>query len=46
MAGEQTIVSWNFTNWITIVLMAAVGVALLAVVQKVVISAREKRGGA
>jgi hypothetical protein len=28
---SENIITWNFTNWITIVLMAAVGFTLLAV---------------
>lgn len=31
---DGTILSWNFTNWITVVLMAAVGFALLGVGMK------------
>lgn len=26
---EETILTWNFTNWVTIVLMAAVGFAIV-----------------
>lgn len=37
-AAEDTILSWNVTNWITVVLMAAIGFALLAVIQKIVVS--------
>ncbi len=44
MAGERTIISWNVTNWITILLMAAIGFAILAVIQKVVISIKDKQG--
>lgn len=33
---QETFISWNVTNWITIVLMAAIGFALLAVAQKFV----------
>jgi hypothetical protein len=29
MAAEETIISWNFANWFTIVLMAGLGFALL-----------------
>jgi len=29
---EDTIITWNVTNWITIVLMAALGYLLLALV--------------
>ena len=44
MAAERTILSWNFTNWITIVLMVAIGYALLAVLQKIVVKMKEKKG--
>jgi hypothetical protein len=33
MANEN-ILSWNFANWVTVVLMAAIAFALLGVVQK------------
>jgi hypothetical protein len=33
MALEENIVSWNFTNWITICLMVAIGFAVLGFVQ-------------
>jgi hypothetical protein len=29
---EETILTWNVTNWITVILMAALGFLLLAVV--------------
>lgn len=29
MAAEETIISWNFANWFSVVVMAAVGFALL-----------------
>lgn len=29
---EETILTWNVTNWITVVIMAALGFALLALV--------------
>jgi hypothetical protein len=32
--ADENIVTWNVTNWITIVLMAAVGLGILAVAQK------------
>lgn len=34
--AEETILTWNVTNWITVILMAAVGFAVLAVVLRVV----------
>lgn len=32
---ERTMIAWNFVNWITIVLMAAAGYAVLAIVAQV-----------
>jgi hypothetical protein len=32
--ADENIITWNVSNWITIVLMAAVGFGILAVVQK------------
>lgn len=32
---EDTIITWNITNWITIVIMAALGFLLLALVAQV-----------
>ncbi len=29
---EQTVLTWNVTNWVTVVLMAAIGFAVLRVV--------------
>ena len=34
MAGESVIVTWNVTNWITIILMAAVGFFLIGLGMK------------
>lgn len=31
---DRTLISWNLPNWITIMLMAAAGYAVLAVVTK------------
>lgn len=36
--ADENIVTWNVTNWITIVLMAAVGFGALALIQKFVAS--------
>lgn len=44
MASERLILSWNTTNWITIVLMVAIGYMLLAVIQQLVLKAKEKQG--
>lgn len=32
---ERTFISWNITNWITIVLMAVLGYVLFAIVSQV-----------
>ena len=32
--ADENIITWNVTNWITIVLMAAIGLGVLAVAQK------------
>lgn len=34
--AEETILTWNVTNWVTVVLMAVLGVALLGAVVKIV----------
>ena len=31
---SDNIITWNLTNWITVVLMAAIGFFLLGIVQK------------
>lgn len=36
--ADENIITWNVTNWGTVVLMAAVGLGLLALVQKYVAS--------
>jgi hypothetical protein len=38
---DRTLISWNFPNWITIMLMAAGGYAILAVAKQLFV-----RGGA
>jgi hypothetical protein len=42
MAGEATILDWNFANWVTVVLMAAIGFGILGVGMKL----WQKRQGA
>lgn len=32
--ASDTIISWNFPNWVTVVLMAAIMFALLGIAQK------------
>jgi hypothetical protein len=34
--AEQTILTFNVTNWITVTLMALIGFALLAVIVKII----------
>lgn len=36
---NESIISWNFTNWVTIVIMAAVGFMLAALASQLVHSA-------
>ena len=31
---EESILTWNVANWITVILMAAIGFSLLGLVQK------------
>jgi hypothetical protein len=33
---ERTLISWNLPNWITVVLMAAVGYAILGAVAQLI----------
>jgi len=39
--AEETIISWNFANWLTVIIMAALGFALLGFAVKVY----QKRSG-
>ncbi len=41
--AEDTILSWNVANWITVILMVVLGFALLGMVAKIW---KQKRGGA
>lgn len=41
MAAEETIISWNFANWLTVIIMAAVGFAIVGFAIKVY----QKRSG-
>jgi hypothetical protein len=34
MAAEETILSWNVANWITVILMAAIGFTILGFAMK------------
>jgi hypothetical protein len=42
----DNILSFNFANWVTVVLMALVGFALLAVIERAVITAQSKAAAA
>jgi hypothetical protein len=33
---EETIISWNVANWVTVILMAAIGFAIVGLVQRVI----------
>jgi hypothetical protein len=35
--AEPVILTWNVTNWITVILMAAVGFIILGFIQKLVV---------
>lgn len=41
---NDTIISWNLTNWITVVLMAAILFGGIAVAEKAVLSMRQAQG--
>ena len=43
---NENIITWNFVNWVTIVLMAAVGFLVLASVSQVFHKARGSNSGA
>jgi hypothetical protein len=34
--ADENILTWNVTNWVTVILMAAIGFALLGWIQNVV----------
>lgn len=34
MAAEETVLTWNVSNWVTVVLMATIGFFLLGLAQK------------
>ena len=40
--AEPVILTWNVTNWITVILMAAVGFIILGFVQKLVVKKRQQ----
>lgn len=38
--AEETIITWNFTNWVTVFVMAVAGVALVTFAMQAVHKAR------
>lgn len=46
MAADENILSWNFANWVTVVLMAAIAFFILGIVQKFAQSRLTANGGA
>lgn len=38
--AEPVILTWNVTNWVTVILMAAVGFIILGFIQKLVVKKR------
>lgn len=46
MAEETTIITWTFANWITVILMAAVGFGILGFGMKVYQSKRKHQRAA
>jgi len=44
--AEDNILSWNFANWVTVVLMAAIMFFLLGIVQKYMQAKVNASGGA
>jgi len=38
--ADENIITWNVTNWITIILMAGIGFAILGLIQKQVQKAK------
>lgn len=46
MKGEkmqEAILDWNVPNWVTVTLMAAIGIAILFAAQKIVIQYRDRK---
>ena len=43
---DRTLISWNFPNWITVMLMAAAGYAVLALVAQAFKTGTVAAGGA
>ena len=44
--AEETILTWNAANWITILLMVILGFALLGMIAKVIQQKRQKAAAA
>lgn len=44
--AEETIITWNATNWITVVVMVAIGFMVLSVLAQLFRNWRSKQGNA
>ncbi len=42
---DENIISWNVANWITVILMAAIGFALLGLAKKLYANYRNGQSG-
>lgn len=43
---EENLITWNVTNWVTVILMAAIGFALLGLAKKAYASYQSNKQGA
>lgn len=43
--AEETIITWNATNWVTVVVMVAIGFMILAVAAQVFHNWRARQAG-
>jgi hypothetical protein len=44
--AEETIITWNATNWVTVVVMVAIGFMVLAVLSQLIRNWRGSRSNA
>lgn len=42
---EPTVITWNFTNWVTIVIMALIGFLIYGLVVRGVLKIKQKQSG-
>jgi len=45
LMAEETIITWNAANWVTVLIMVALGFTILAAVAKIVQMKRGASGG-